>query len=53
MQINSLAVFCGSKSGNNPLFEEQAKALGRLLSLKNITLIYGCLLYTSPSPRDS
>jgi uncharacterized protein (TIGR00730 family) len=41
MQINSLAVFCGSKSGNNPLFEEQAKALGRLLSLKNITLIYG------------
>lgn len=41
MQINSLAVFCGSKSGNNPLFEEQAKALGHLMALKKITLIYG------------
>lgn len=41
MQINSLAVFCGSKSGNNPLFEEQAKALGHLLGSKKITLIYG------------
>ena len=41
MKISSLAVFCGSKSGNNPLFEEQAKALGHLLALKKITLIYG------------
>jgi len=41
MQINSLAVFCGSKSGNNPLFEEHAKALGYLLASKKITLIYG------------
>ena len=41
MQITSLAVFCGSKSGNNPLFEEQAKALGHLLASKKITLIYG------------
>jgi uncharacterized protein (TIGR00730 family) len=41
MQINSLAVFCGSKNGNNPLFTEEAKALGHLLASKKITLIYG------------
>lgn len=37
----SIAVFCGSKSGNNILFEEHAKQLGKLLTQKNIQLIYG------------
>jgi uncharacterized protein (TIGR00730 family) len=41
MSIKSLAVFCGSKPGNNPLYVEQAKQLGYLLAAKNITLIYG------------
>lgn len=41
MSITSLAVFCGSKSGINPLFEQHAKALGQLLATKKITLIYG------------
>lgn len=41
MAITSLAVFCGSKSGNNPLFEIHATQLGHLLAEKNITLIYG------------
>jgi uncharacterized protein (TIGR00730 family) len=41
MAITSLAVFCGSKSGNNPLYEQHAKELGHLLAAKNITLIYG------------
>ncbi len=41
MSIKSLAVFCGSKSGNNPLFEIHAAQLGRLMAAKNITLIYG------------
>lgn len=41
MAISSLAVFCGSKSGNNPLYVEQAKALGHLLGSRKITLIYG------------
>lgn len=41
MKINSLAVFCGSKTGNNPLFEQQAIALGHVLASKKITLIYG------------
>ena len=41
MKINSLAVFCGSKSGNNPVYIEHAKELGKLLAKNNITLIYG------------
>lgn len=41
MAITSLAVFCGSKEGNNPLFCEHAKQLGYMLAQKNITLIYG------------
>ncbi|HEX6168702.1 MAG TPA: TIGR00730 family Rossman fold protein [Chitinophagaceae bacterium] len=41
MKINSLAVFCGSKSGNNPVYTEHAKQLGKLLAKNNITLIYG------------
>jgi uncharacterized protein (TIGR00730 family) len=41
MAITSLAVFCGSKAGNDPLFCEHARELGFLLAEKNITLIYG------------
>ncbi len=41
MAITSLAVFCGSKSGNNNLFETHAKQLGHLMAAKNVTLIYG------------
>ena len=41
MAINSLAVFCGSKNGNNPLFEMQAGELGHFMAANNITLIYG------------
>lgn len=41
MAIKSLAVFCGSKNGNNPLFVTHAKQLGHILAEKNITLIYG------------
>ena len=41
MSIKSLAVFCGSKNGNNPLFVTHAKQLGHILAEKNITLIYG------------
>ena len=39
--INSLAVFCGSKKGTNPLFIEHAMQLGELMAEKNIRLIYG------------
>jgi len=41
MNINSLAVFCGSKNGNDPIYAEHATELGKLLAEKNITLIYG------------
>lgn len=41
MAIQSLAVFCGSKNGNNPLFAKQATELGKLMAENNITLVYG------------
>ncbi|WP_301921186.1 TIGR00730 family Rossman fold protein [Ferruginibacter sp.] len=41
MQYKSIAVFCGSKTGNNILFATHATQLGYLLAEKNITLIYG------------
>jgi uncharacterized protein (TIGR00730 family) len=41
MSIRSLAVFCGSKNGNDPLFSQHAVQLGKLMAEKNIKLIYG------------
>ena len=41
MGISAIAVFCGSKTGNNPLFEDHTRELGRLLADKNIGIIYG------------
>ncbi len=41
MNIQSLAVFCGSKTGNNLLFAEHAEKLGELLALHKVKLIYG------------
>ncbi|MCU7548662.1 TIGR00730 family Rossman fold protein [Chitinophagaceae bacterium LB-8] len=39
--IGSLAIFCGSKAGNNPLYIQQAKELGILMAAHHITMIYG------------
>lgn len=41
MAIRSLAVFCGSKYGNNPLFREHTIDLGRLMAKHGVTLVYG------------
>lgn len=41
MAIRSIAVFCGSKNGNNPVYVQHAVQLGRLLAQYDITLIYG------------
>ena len=41
MKIKSLAVFCGSRPGNNPIYIKHAKQTGLLLAHKKITLIYG------------
>ena len=41
MIIKAIAVFCGSKTGSNPLFEEHTRQLGQLFSQKTINIIYG------------
>ena len=41
MKIKSLAVFCGSKPGNNPIYLKHAEQTGLLLAQKKIRLIYG------------
>lgn len=39
--VQSVAVFCGSKTGAAPLYLNDAENLGKLLALNNIQLIYG------------
>ena len=41
MVHKALAVFCGSQTGTNPLFQQQAKELGEFIGKRHITLIYG------------
>ncbi|MFZ9387298.1 MAG: TIGR00730 family Rossman fold protein [Chitinophagaceae bacterium] len=41
MIIQSVAVFCGSKKGTNPVFADHAAELGRILAEKKIKIIYG------------
>lgn len=41
MNYTSIAVFCGSKSGENPLYKQHATELGKLMAEKQVTLIYG------------
>lgn len=41
MAIQSLAVFCGSKTGNNPIFTTHAKQLGKIMATHQVKLIYG------------
>lgn len=40
-KFKSAAVFCGSKSGLDPVFELHAAALGQLLAKHGVTLVYG------------
>ena len=41
MMWQSVAVFCGSKTGNNNLFVQHARETGLLIARRGITLIYG------------
>ena len=41
MTIKSLAVFCGSKPGINPIYLEHARQLGYIIAKKDLTLVYG------------
>ena len=39
--MKSVAVYCGSSSGNQPIYTEQAQAMGRELARRGLTLVYG------------
>lgn len=39
--IKNVAVFCGSASGINPIYIEEAKRLGTLLAAQDRGLVYG------------
>ena len=41
MKMQSVAVFCGSKNGNDPAYSNDAKSLGELLADRSITVVYG------------
>jgi len=41
MEIQSVAVFCGSRPGDNPLYAKHAAELGKLIAVLNLKLIYG------------
>ena len=41
MNWRSIAVFCGSQTGSNPLFAQHARQLGEYMGTNGITLIYG------------
>lgn len=41
MAIQTLTVFCGSKTGASPAYCDQAAQLGKILAEKEITLVYG------------
>lgn len=40
-EIQAVAVFCGSKTGHNPLFAQHTEELGRLIAAQGLKLIYG------------
>ena len=37
----NLCIFCGSKSGSDPVFDEYARNLGIIMAKQSINLIYG------------
>lgn len=41
MQPQTLAVFCGSRAGNNELYEQHAIELGTLIGQHSMALVYG------------
>ena len=41
MNYKSIAVFCGSQPGNDPVFLQHAAALGKYIGQNKLTLIYG------------
>ncbi len=39
--MKSIAVFCGSSEGNNPIYKDQAFELGRTIAAEGMKLVYG------------
>jgi uncharacterized protein (TIGR00730 family) len=39
--MKSIAIFCGSAAGNNPIFIQTAQQVGRVLAQQQIQLVYG------------
>ncbi len=39
--VKSVGIFCGSSSGKDPFFEETTAQIAKLLSEKNIRMVYG------------
>ncbi|HEX8426645.1 TIGR00730 family Rossman fold protein [Hymenobacter sp.] len=39
--MKSVAVYCGSSSGTNEMYTQQAYEMGRVLAERNMTLVYG------------
>lgn len=39
--MKNITVYCGANPGNNPIFTEQAFALGKYMAENNIGLVYG------------
>jgi len=40
-EFKSLCVFCGSKTGDNPAYEREARRLGQLMADADVRLVYG------------
>lgn len=40
-RIESVCVYCGSASGSEPLFAEDARLFGRILAAEGVRLVYG------------
>ena len=46
MNIESVAVFCASKNGLNPIYLQHAAETGKLIAALNLKLIYGGGVFT-------
>ena len=41
MKLQSIAVYCGARSGHDTVYEQEAYKLGQILADRSITLVYG------------
>jgi uncharacterized protein (TIGR00730 family) len=39
--IKRVCIFCGSSPGNDPIYAQEARAIGRILAERNIGVVYG------------